>query len=435
MKTTKILGEAITFHYLPTHLFTTDSFSVHFIVPLCEDTVAGYTLLTKLFKKGCRVYPSQGAFTKRLEELYASSLAISAAKQGERQMISVGMEFLASRFVFDGMNVAEDACALLGAVLCDPYLEDGLFSATWVEREKTALKDQLRATVNDKRAYAMKRCREVMCEGEPYSLALEGTEKQIDSLTPALLFSLYQRMLKEAQIEIFYIGRETEAVAEARARNLVLSFGERAPKRGTASIFSSAVSVKRVTETVDALQGKLVMGFRTGITETSDVKQKDALLLFNILYGTSPVSKLFMNVREKLSLCYYCSSGNDIQKGVMFVQSGVENEKAQDAETEILLQLKEMQAGNITKDEMFAAKQAFRDMTRSIADSPYTLEQWYLKRTLSNDCRTPEEMNEAIEALNVDDVMAAARRITLDTVFFLRGVAKKEEETEDATPL
>lgn len=429
MKITKNLGDAITFHYLPTDLFTTDYFSVHFIVPLCEDAVAGYTLLTKLFKRGCRAFPSQGAFAKRLEELYASSLSISASKQGECQMISLGMEFLASRFVFDNANVAEDACALLEMVLCDPYLENGFFSPEWVEREKTALKDQLRATLNDKRVYAMKRCREVMCEGEAYSLALEGTEERIDALTPNVLFGLYQRMLKEAQVEIFYIGRETETVAEERARKLAASFGKRTPKFCTTIFTPTATTVKRVTESVDALQGKLAMGFRTGITEDASTKQKDALLLFNILYGTSPISKLFMNVREKLSLCYYCSSVNDNQKGVMFVQSGVENEKAEKAEAEILLQLKEIQSGNIKDGEMIAAKQAFRDLTRSVADSPYTLEQWYLKRLLLKDYRTPKEMSDAIDVLTVEDVASAARAITLDTVFFLRGEVQNEEGT------
>ncbi|MBE6655441.1 MAG: insulinase family protein [Ruminococcaceae bacterium] len=429
MNETKIIGEEITLRYLPTDLFTTEYFSVHFVLPLREDTVSAYSLLAKMFKRGCRAYPSQGSFAKRLEELYASSLGISVTKQGERQVLSLGMDFLSSRFVFDGADIGREACALLCDVLCDPYLENGAFPLGWVEREKTALKDQLRATLNDKRAYAMKRCREIMCAGEAYSLALEGTEDRIDAITSASLTALYKKMLSEAQVEIFYIGSEEEAVAEERARALVKAIGERSPKRNT-TVFSPCVdTVKRVTESVDALQGKLAMGFRTAITENARVAEKDALLLFNIIYGSSPISKLFMNVREKLSLCYYCASRNDNQKGVLFVQSGVENEKAENAESEILLQLKEIQDGRVTEDEMLAAKQAFRDLTRSVSDSPSTLEQWYLTRTMQGDNRTPEQMNEAINALSVEDVARAARGVRLDTVFFLAGNAKEGEVT------
>lgn len=431
MQVTHMLGEGATFHYLPTDKFTTDYFSVHFILPLSAETVSGYSLLTKLFKKGCSSYPTQELLAKRLEELYSASLGISVSKQGERQMISVGMETLSSRFIFDGAPVFEDAFRLLCEVITSPYLENGVFSSASVEREKKALTAQLRATVNDKRKYAMKRCREIMCDGERYSLALEGTEEGIAACTPKSLYALYLQMLREATLEIFYIGRESESTARAYAEQLLLRLGTRAPVSQPTEIKTRAISEKHVEETVDAVQGKLAIGFRTGLSETTTQKQKDAILLMNLLYGTSPLSKLFMNVREKLSLCYYCASRNDSQKGVLFVQSGVENENAEKALAEILLQLSELRKGNITDDEMLCAKQAFRDLTRSVADSPYLLEQWYLTRTLQGDHRTPEQINTEIERLTVADVADAAQCMTLDTVFFLKGTARKEHIDEN----
>ena len=433
MNTIKSLGDAITVRYLPTEKFTTDYFSVHFILPLDKSTVAGYSLLTKLFKKGCRAYPSQGALARRLEELYASSLEISVSKQGESQMISLGMDVLSSRFIFDGTPVALDAGTLLSDILFDPYLENGVFSSASVEREKAALKDQLHASINNKKTYVLKRCREIMCDGEPYSLALEGTEEDIDACTPNTLYALYLEMLRVATVEIFYIGRDPLALAEERARRLIACFGERTPFLRKTVYLQAKKEVKRVKEFVRAVQGKLALGFRTGIHKDVSLREKDALLLFNIIYGTSPVSKLFLNVRERLSLCYYCASRNDNQKGVLFVHSGVENEKADAAEKEILLQLKAIQDGSITDDEMYAAKQAFRDLTRSVADSPFTLEQWYLTRTLQGDDRTPEEMNTAIEALTKEDVMRAAQGVVLDTVFFLEGIKNEGDMCNDDT--
>ena len=113
--------------------------------------------------------------------------------------------------------------------------------------------------------------------------------------------------------------------------------------------------------------------------------------------------------------------------GVLFVQSGVENENAEKAIAEILLQLDEIRKGNITEEELLCAKQAFRDLTRSVADSPYLLEQWYLTRALQGDSRTPEALNESIEAIGTKDVAETARKITLDTVFFLKGTARRED--------
>ncbi len=424
------LGEGATFHYISTDKFTTDYVSVHFIVPLAEETVSGYSLLTKLFKKGCRAYPTQELLAKRLEELYSASLGISVSKQGERQMISIGMETLSSRFVFDGTPVFEEAFALLCDVIASPCLENGVFPVSSVEREKKALTAQLRATLNDKRKYAIKRCREVMCEGERYSLALEGTEEGISACTSESLYALYLKMLREATLEIFYIGRESKEVARSYAERLLNLLGERTPIALPTEIKACADAEKRVEEPVDAVQGKLALGFRTGLSENATLREKDTILLFNLIYGASPLSKLFMNVREKLSLCYYCSSRNDNQKGILFVQSGVENENAEKAIAEILLQLDEIRSGNITEEELLCAKQAFRDLTRSVADSPFLLEQWYLTRSLQGDSRTPEALNESVETIEAKDVADAARKITLDTVFFLKGTAEKEDADE-----
>lgn len=428
MNVCKALGESVTFHYLPTNKFTTDYFSVHFILPLHERTVAGYSLLTKLFKKGCRAYPTQASLAKALEELYSASINISVSKQGEQQVISLGTETLSSRFIFDKTPVAEKANELLCDVLTDPYLEDGVFSATYVEREKIALKNQIRAAINNKNTYALKRCREIMCEGEAYSLALEGTEESVDFCTPASLYSLYLKMLKEARIEIFYIGSDPLAVVEKRISKLLARFPSRSPITAQTVLVPRADGVKRVTESVSAVQGKLAMGFRTGLAQNATRREKDALLLFNLIYGASPVSKLFMNVREKLSLCYYCASRNDTAKGVLFVYSGVENENAEKAENEILLQWEEIKRGAVTEEELLCAKRTLRDITRSVGDSPAAMEQWYLTRLAADDDRSPEEVYEDFEALTVRDAQAAAEKLSLDTVFFLRGEGEEESD-------
>ena len=423
------LGAAIDFHYLPADKFKTETFSVHFILPLSRETASGYSLIAKLFKKGCRQYPTQGALAKRLEELYATSLSVTIGKQGESQVISLSLDMLSSRFTLDGRSISQEACALLCDVILDPPVdENGYFPETSVAREKTALTDQLRAGINNKKTYVLKRCREVMCENEPYSISLEGTEESINSCTPQSLYALYKRMLREAKIEIYYVGNDPYDAVYARAENIALRLGERAPFDPKTTVIMKAEQIKRKTEAINAVQGKLAMGFRTGLTENASSYERDALLLFNIIYGTSSISKLFMNVREKLSLCYYCYSVNDNQKGVLFVQSGVENDKRSAAEEEILFQLEQIKEGNISDEEMVAAKLSFRDLTRSVEDSPYTMEHWYLKRAFLGDDRTPAQMEKAIDALSVEDIVLAAKKITLDTVFFLEGKAEENNE-------
>ena len=83
-----------------------------------------------------------------------------------------------------------------------------------------------------------------------------------------------------------------------------------------------------------------------------------AMVLANCILGGSPFSKLFMNVREKQSLCYYCAARHDTPKNVMFVQSGVETKDLDRTEEAILKELNDMKKGNITDDEILFAKLA-----------------------------------------------------------------------------
>ena len=110
------------------------------------------------------------------------------------------------------------------------------------------------------------------------------------------------------------------AVAAVQAIVDGLPAGERAPlarpEKGNAP-----AQPRRVEEALDVTQGKLAMGFRTCI----DAWDEDypALMLLNAVYGGTTTSKLFLNVRERLSLCYYASSGLMKYKDVMLVSSGV----------------------------------------------------------------------------------------------------------------
>ena len=75
-----------------------------------------------------------------------------------------------------------------------------------------------------------------------------------------------------------------------------------------------------------------MLGFRAGTAEPDgDVA---AARLMNALLGGTPHSLLFRNVREKLSLCYYCASSYDRLKGILLVDSGVDGQNAGRAKEE-----------------------------------------------------------------------------------------------------
>ena len=422
--------EGITLHYIPTNRFTSNQYSVHFVMPIEEKNAALYNLLSKVVKKGSARFPSQEAIAKRSEELYSASIMSAVTKVGESITFSLFSSALDNRYAFDGINISEGTSCLLYSLLNEPLTEEteeGMaFVAQIVAREKETLLDTIRAQINNKSAYALKRCRDVMCEGEPYRIPLCGSIEDVEAITPRSLYTAYLDLIRAATVEVYYVGSEDETLVFERTKTLLQGLLPRKKSRFEPVIVASAEKVKRVAECVKASQGKLVMGFRTACTAKDE--DSAALRVFDAVFGSSPVSKLFMNVREKRSLCYYCSSSVDFDKGILFVSAGIENKNAKATEHEILAQLSEICSGHISENELLCAKESIYDYLRSFEDSAASMERWSLVHTLRESTVTAQALIEQVSRVTLSDVVRVAGRITLDTVYFLEG---KDGETHD----
>ena len=112
----------------------------------------------------------------------------------------------------------------------------------------------------------------------------------------------------------------------------------------------------------------------------------------NALYGGTSTSKLFLNVREKLSLCYYASSTYVRSKGILTVSSGIETADYDRAEAEILRQLDEIRQGLWEDWELTAARESLLSALQALGDSQGALENYYLGQSATGRRETPEEM-------------------------------------------
>ena len=415
---------------------TTDKFksgclSVHMITQLQRETASMNALIPMVLRRGCKSYPDMESFAGRLDDLYGAGISPSIRKLGEVQAIGLIADFVDSHYV-PNKNLFDELLALMGEVLLQPAMKHGRFLEEYVESEKEKQLDRLRSRINDKRSYAIQRIIECMCSYEDFAISRLGDEESTEAITAESLTAQYRTLLETTPIEVFYVGSQTYKTVRSKLRSVLkeLPRGELDFEIGTDIRMNSVEPEPRYFEDELAVsQGKLSLGFRLG--EIMDDPDYAALYVLNSLYGGSVTSKLFMNVREKLSLCYYASSMVDVNKGIMLVYSGIDFDKYDEAYNEILAQLDAVKNGDFTDDDLDYARQAVAAELRTYMDSERDLEHYWLSRNLRGEEYDPMELSALVDAVTREDVIHAASGIVLDAVYFLKGSGEEFEEEEE----
>lgn len=405
-----------------TDKFKSSLMGVTLLTPLKRETAALNALIPMVLRRGTRRYPDMEQLNAALDELYGGAIEPVVRKEGETQCVGFLASVLNDSYTLDGSAVLEPAARLMGELLLDPYTWDGIFCPDYTAGEKKNLIDQIRSIKNEKRQYSMRRLCEEMCRDEAFGVGRCGDEERAEQIDAESLWRQYKVLLDQAPVEFYYCGSApAERVAAAFSAAFAgLLRGEKQPLPGC-EVRAEADQAHTVQESMDVSQGKLALGFRTGGITLRD-GDYPALLVFHSIYGGSTTSKLFLNVREKLSLCYFASSTLSKQKGLMVVSSGIEFDKYQQAKDEILAQLEACRRGEIEDWELAAAKGTLTSAMKKIQDSQGQMEDYWLTQSTAGICVTPGELAEQIEQVTLDRVVAAAKQMSLDTIYFLKGV-------------
>ncbi len=415
------ISKGVHLNYIESHKLKTNYLSVSFVLPLESEFNHLTALVPKVLLRGSVKYPDMTKISERLEYLYASSLSPVYVKRAQSLIVGFAMDFIKDGYINDGTDLLKEATDLLREIIFNPLVSDGKFNDEYVEGEKTDLINAIKSLINNKAAYAKEKCTEIMFKGHPYGSCELGTVEEAKLATSKQVYDRYLKMIKIYPVEISFCGECDFDKLTDIFKNIIPASDARREDFPTREFLSeSADEITEVTESMPVAQGKLVMGFRMdGINVSSE--EDAAFRVFNELYGSSPSSKLFMNVREAMSLCYYCKSIPDMYMSVMFITSGIENENRDKAVDAILMQLENVKNGDFDENEIEDAKRGLINAYKEIDDNPAALCMWYLSRVILNISDTPESTVERIKAVTKEEIVNVSRRVSLDTVFFIKG--------------
>lgn len=404
--------------------FKTNVMSVHIVLPLESDMEAN-SLLCYMLRRRCAKYPTMTALNRRLAELYGASLACGVSKSGDSQDICFRIVSVSDRFALSDEGISKNCTELLLDVLFDPKLENGNFAEEDIELEKRLLIEKIDSEFSEKRIYAKDRLVEEMFRGEHYGKGRFGCRDEIRNVTNERLLKAWKAYLENAVIQFTFVGEIDEGIPEQLKKRFSEIDRTEVCKIET-SFEPFAKETKKIDEKQSVKQGKLVMGLRTGL-ESRDENFFPTRVAVD-MFGGGTYSRLFMNVREKMSLCYYCSAQFVKDKGFVLVQSGIEDENEKKATDAILSELQNMKDGKFTSEDIEKSKKGLTDAFLSVGDTPESIDAWVGTRVLDEEIILPQDYAEKINEVTADEIRAAAEKITLDTIYMLSGDGTGEEE-------
>ncbi len=407
---------------LPGDKFKRARITVHLVAPGRRDTATTLAVLPHVLERRCKAIPDPTALSRRLFGLYGAELNCESYTAGANRVLSAGVSGLKNAYSLASEDLAGEYLDLLCNLLFEPYLENGVFAAqdVGIETEKQA--DYLNSEMNDKRSYCLRQARRKLYGDSPLGIESPGYLEDLPGVTPESLYAGYLDFLKSAQIEAYVCGADADAVAARLARRLE-AVGRAPVSPATAPPLAKTATFEHYAEAMATAQGKLAIVLNSGLAR--DGRGDAVMRLAGALYGGLPTSRLFMNVREKQSLCYYCAAAYAFHSGTLTVDSGIDHKDAKRAAEAILQELTAMQSENVSAQELENGKRALQSAFTGVPDNPDSLMAWAFNEWLRGTNRRPDEVARQVQDVSADEVREALAAFTPSVEYL---ISEKEGE-------
>ncbi|MBM3278473.1 MAG: insulinase family protein [Candidatus Handelsmanbacteria bacterium] len=409
------LGPGVEFFVRADPRFKTIRVDLFLAAPLRPRAHTRLALIGRLLERGTRRLPDLRRLNGFLDELFGANFAVEVEALGHHQLLHLGLEVVAPPYLPGREDLLASGVSFLGEVLADPAAEDGGFRRDHLRQEKKALAAHIHSLANDKSAYAHRRCLEAMCGADPCALPAHGDPADFRGIDGRRLLADHQGLLATAPLALFMSGQPTPG-AEALVGGLV-----RWPRRpAQVPPADPALPPPRDQELFEAhevSQGRLVLGYRTGIGMGDPLYP--ALLLFNALFGGDAQSLLFRQVREAAGLCYHIGTHLEPLCGLLFVEAGIDPDAYGAVCAQIEAQHEALRQGEFAEADLSASRLLLQRHLETLDDSPEALIRFCYQQRLAGLDLPRSQWRERLDEVDAAAVAMAAALVRRDTSFFL----------------
>ena len=416
LKTTDI-KEGIKLHQLKTNKFKTNLISVFLTSKLSREDITKKALILAVLRRGTNKIKTQEELNKKLEELYGASFDCGIDKIGDKHILKFYIESLNEKYIYNEEEVLNTSIDILIDIVFNPLLENNCFKEEYINEEKHNIKQIIESQKDNKAAYATQRCIEEMYKNKPYGLFKYGYVEDLDKIYSKDLYNTYLELIKTCKIDIFISGDfDDKKVLEKVNLNKQLS--KLNPRKidyleEEGDNDSNLEKEKIVKENMQISQAKLDIGLDV------PTNKKEVVSVYNAILGGGANSKLFQNVREKASLAYSAGSVYIKPKNNIIIKTGIEHKNYNKTLEIIKEQIEDMKNGKFTDKDIQDAKELIIASYKSMQDEQDSEISFYFGREIQKESNDINMEIEKISKVSKEDIVEIAKKIKINTIFFL----------------
>lgn len=403
---------------IKTDRFKTSHLEVIFKNVLKKEEIGTYSFLADMLSEGCKKYPRKKDLITRFEELYKIVIYASTMRVGNVIDLHVSLDFINPEYIEDEGYI-EDVIKTLFEVILNPNVCNDEFDLKTFNIVKERLRREINSLKENPVKQSIKEAIKTMDSNSPTSYEILGTIEELENITPAKLYNAYKSLRKNFKVDVFLIGNlDMDNVASLIKKY----FKNRYIVSDNFEVMVDNKETKKVKEKTmksDNIQTNLVMLFN--LKNLSELEKNITLNCFNYLYGSGGLtSKLYKSIREENSLCYAINSMYLKYDILLMVQISLDNCNVKKAISLVKKELKNMQNGNFSEEEV---RDAINNMVISLdmsLDNNIAILNNYVFN-IYDKLPSIEERKEYFKKLTKEDIVNVSKKVKLNTIFTLEG--------------
>ena len=424
MKYTKFEMGSYNLHIIKTDHFKTVNTRIMFKRKAKKEEINYRNFLSLMLLESTKKYKTHKEIEVKCEELYALNVRSESFLSGNYSVMSFDSVFLNEKYTEKGLF--KEIFDFLFQLTLDPNVDNKAFDTNSFNNVKNVLINNLESYKDVPSYYSRKRILELAGKNTPLELKSEGYLETINEVNEKNLFEYYQKIIKTDNIDIFIIGDVDEEYLKKLIKETIPINTLKKPSE-THYIEHKKIRKRALIEKEkgDFRQSQLLLAYK--LDKLTDFEKQYVIPIYNYILGGAPDSKLFKNIREKKSLCYSISSGHIMIANLILITAGIDAKNYKKTVTLIRKQVKDMEKGLFDESDIEKAKLIFLNSYKELTDNPAVIMSIYMLHEYLNRDLLDDRIKKT-KTVTKDMIVSVAKKVHLDTIFFLEGDNDEEEK-------